>query len=70
MQLFDFAVVFFSNECLGDGCGSGGCGVVEGDGRLGERETRTVKRQGISVSECGSSVLGQHGKDCWDILVL
>ncbi|PMD27599.1 hypothetical protein NA56DRAFT_696603 [Hyaloscypha hepaticicola] len=48
MQLFDFAVVFFSNECRGDGCGSGGCGVVEGDGRLGERETRTVKRQGIS----------------------
>ena len=36
MQLFDFVVVFFSNECRGGGgCG---CGVVEGDGRLGERD--------------------------------
>lgn len=56
MQLFDFAVVFFSNECRGGG--SGGCGVVEGEGRLGERETRTVERQGISVSQCGSDGAG------------
>jgi hypothetical protein len=46
------------------------CGVVEGDGRLGERETRTVELQGISASQCGSTVLGQHGKGCLDILGL
>ena len=42
--------------------------MVEGDGRLGKRET--VERQGISASQCGSTVLGQHGKGCLDILGL
>jgi hypothetical protein len=42
--------------------------VVEGDGPLGERET--VERQGISVTQCGWTVVGQHGKGCLDILGL
>lgn len=66
MQLFDFAVVFFSNECRG-GCGRSVVWLKEMAVLENERQSSDRGYQQVSVArQCWASM----GKGCLDILGL